>query len=214
MCFPGYENTPINSDTGLPVGWEECSILDTCIRISSGGTPSRKNTSYWTNTKYKWITTKELKDNYIIDVKESISEVGLNNSSAKLFPKGTVVMAIYASPTLGRLGILTEESCFNQAAVGFVCNTNRINNEFLYYKLLEERDNLNSMAIGAAQQNINVGKVKEHKIILPSIDLVNGFQEKVLSLYKMRCTLMFQNQKLKQARNILLPRLMNQTIEV
>lgn len=214
MRFPGHENTPIDQETGLPEGWKECRISDTCLKISSGGTPSRKNNEFWINPKYKWVTTKELKDNYIVEVKESISQMGLDNSSAKLFPKGTIVMAIYASPTLGRLGILTEESCFNQAAVGFICDSKRLNNEFLFYKLLEERDNLNAIAIGAAQQNINVGKVKEHKIVLPNIDLINEYRKEILSSFNLRLNLVFQNQKLKSARDILLPRLMNQTIEV
>lgn len=63
MRFPGYENTSINPETGLPDGWQECRISDTCLKISSGGTPARKKNEFWINPKYKWVTTKELKDN-------------------------------------------------------------------------------------------------------------------------------------------------------
>jgi len=214
LRFPGHENTPINEETGLPVGWEVCTINDVCEKVASGGTPSRRNKSYWDNPKYPWVTTKELRDGFILDVKESVSEEGLKNSSAKLFPKGTILMAIYASPTLGRLGILSREACCNQAAVGFICNNTKISNQFLYYTLYSERANLNAIAIGAAQQNINVGKVKAHEIILPPFHFVERFTSITSSNYEMRLNLVTQNQKLKAARDILLPRLMNRTIEV
>ena len=214
MRFPGYENTPINKETGLPEGWEVCTINDVCKKITSGGTPSRRNKSYWDNPKYPWVTTKELIDGFILGVKESVSEEGLKNSSAKLFPKGTVLMAIMASPTLGRLGILSKEACFNQAAVGFICDNTKITNQFLYYTLYAERANLNAIAIGAAQQNISAGKVKAHEIILPTFHFVKNFTSITSSNYEMRLNLVTQNQKLKAARDILLPRLMNQTIEV
>ena len=123
-------------------------------------------------------------------------------------------MAIYASPTLGRLGILTNEACFNQAMVGFKIDRNQTSTEFLYYKLLEERLPLNNMAIGAAQQNINVKKVKEYEVILPSLDLINTFSRITSPFFSQRRALGGQNQKLKEARDILLPRLMNQTIVV
>ena len=214
LRFPGYENAPINEETGLPVGWEVCTINDVCEKVASGGTPSRRNKSYWDNPKYPWVTTKELRDGFILDVKESVSEEGLKNSSAKLFPKGTILMAIYASPTLGRLGILSREACCNQAAVGFICDNTKISNQFLYYTLYSERANLNAIAIGAAQQNINVGKVKAHEIILPPFHFVERFTSITSSNYEMRLNLVTQNQKLKAARDILLPRLMNRTIEV
>ena len=213
LRFPGYENTPINEETGLPLGWEVCTINDVCEKVASGGTPSRRNKLYWDNPKYPWVTTKELSDGFILDVKESVSEEGLKNSSAKLFPEGTILMAIYASPTLGRLGILSVEACCNQAAVGFICDNTKISNQFLYYTLYSERANLNAIAIGAAQQNINVGKVKAHEIILPPFHFVESFTSITSSNYEMRLNLVKQNQKLKAARDILLPRLMNRTIE-
>ena len=116
MRFPGHENTSVDQETGLPEGWKNVEYLILVLKYLWRHT-IRKNNEFWF-PKYKWVIAKELKDNYIVEVKESISQMGLDNSSAKLFPKGTIVMAIYASPTLGRLGILIEESCFNQAAVG------------------------------------------------------------------------------------------------
>jgi type I restriction enzyme S subunit len=211
--FPNYENTPINQETGLPEGWEVSNLGNVCTKISSGGTPSRNKHDFWNEKDYPWVKTKELQDNFIFEVEEYISKTALENSSAKLFQEGSVVMAIYASPTLGRLGILTKECCFNQAMVGFQVS-HKISNHFLYLKLIEERKNLNNKAIGAAQQNISVQKVKDHEIILPKQELIEIFTKKVEIIFSQKRILGEQNQKLKEARDILLPRLMNRTIEV
>jgi len=209
---PGYEDAEFVD--GLPKGWERRSLIHLCKTISSGGTPSRNKPTYWNSPDFEWIRTKELQDDFIHLAEEYISREGLENSSAKLFPEGTIVMAIYASPTLGRMGILTRDACFNQASVGFVVDENFISNEFLYYKLLEERTNLNNKAIGAAQQNINVQKVKDHEVLLPNKELIDKFTLWVKPLFEQRKKLGAQNLKLKEARDILLPRLMNQTIKV
>ncbi len=96
-----------------------------------------------------------------------ITQSGLKNSSAKLFPTGTIVMAIYAAPTVGKIDILTKPSTFNQAACGLIPNTDMLTISFLFFKLLEMRNYFNSLAQGAAQQNINVSKIHEAKIIVP-----------------------------------------------
>lgn len=209
---PGYEDAEFVD--GLPKGWERKNLIHLCKTISSGGTPSRNKPTYWNSPDFEWIRTKELQDDFIHLAEEYISREGLENSSAKLFPVGTIVMAIYASPTLGRMGILTRDACFNQASVGFIVDEKFISNEFLYYKLLEERINLNNKAIGAAQQNINVQKVKDHDVLLPDKALIDKFTLWVKPLFEQRRKLGEQNLKLKEARDILLPRLMNQTIEV
>ena len=203
----------IDPETKLPFGWSNQLLNSICKKISSGGTPSRANEKYWNSDDYDWVATKELKDGYIYSTKEKISLLGLENSSAKLFPKSTVVMAIYASPTLGRLGILTKESCFNQAAVGFIVDENFISNEFLYCKLIDERVGLNALAIGAAQQNINVAKVKSYEVTIPDLELLQKFTKVTKPIFNEIENLGFQNQLLKEARDILLPRLMTNVID-
>lgn len=212
--FPNYENTPINPETGLPDGWEMKKLSNVCHQISSGGTPKRSNKEFWENGDIPWIKTKELRDGYIIDNEEYITKEGLEKSSAKLFDENSIVMAIYASPTLGRLGILSKKSSFNQAMVGFNINKAIITKEFLFYNLIAERKNLNNKAIGAAQQNINVKKVKEHEIIYPNLNLIKEYSNKTNCSFNLIENLSIQNQNLKEARDLLLPRLMNRTIEV
>ena len=207
------KNLDIDPTTDLPFGWSNKSFNSICKKISSGGTPSRANKKYWDFDDYDWVTTKELRDGYIYDTKEKISLLGLEKSSAKLFPKGTIVMAIYASPTLGRLGVITKESCFNQAAVGFIIDENFISNEFLYCKLISERVGLNALAMGAAQQNINLAKVKNYEVVIPDLELLQEFTNVTRPMFNEIENLGLQNQLLKEARDILLPRLMTGMID-
>jgi type I restriction enzyme S subunit len=104
----------------------------------------------------------------------TITELGLNNSSAKIFPNDTVLMAIYAAPTVGRLGILTENSAFNQAAIGLIAKK-EVGREFIYLLLKYLRNDFNNLANGAAQQNLNVGLVKNYKVVKPNKEILSKF---------------------------------------
>lgn len=108
-----------------------------------------------------------MKDNFLYESVTKITEFGLENSSAKLFPENTIVHAIYAAPTFGRLGTLANEATFNQATCGFIVDENKIPFEYLYLYLLVSRQKLNDMASasGSAQQNLNVGIMKTFPII-------------------------------------------------
>ena len=131
LHFPGHENTKIVD--GVPEGWEKKTINDICTHISSGSTPSRRNKSYWENGTIKWVKTKELLDGWIFDTEEYITDEGLKNSSTKMYPVNSILMAIYASPTLGRLGILASECCCNQAALCLIANEQIVSWQWLYY---------------------------------------------------------------------------------
>ena len=87
----------------IPQGWEVKTLGEIAL-TTSGGTPSRKNMEYW-NGNIKWLKSGELNDDYIKDSEESITQKGLDNSSAKIFQKGTLLIALYGA-TIGKLGIL------------------------------------------------------------------------------------------------------------
>ncbi len=211
LCFPGYENTKIVD--GVPEGWEKKQINDICSLITSGGTPSRSNKSFWDNGNIKWVKTKELNDTWIIDTEEHITETGLNNSSAKIFPPNTILMAIYASPTLGRLGILGHEACCNQAALGFIPNK-LVSWQWLFYKLYELRDKFNSIARGAGQQNISAVVVKDTEIVVPEKNIIDKFTSFVTEIFNRQRTIISEIKLLTEARDRLLPKLMSGEIEV
>ena len=154
-----------------------CKIKDLCERIGSGGTPSRKNKSYYNLGNIKWLKTKELDDIKIYDTEEKITEEGLKKSSAKLYPKDTIVMAMYGA-TVGKLGIIKEEMCTNQACCNMVVDSNKCNYKFLYYSLLYNRESIINLANGAAQQNLSVGVIGDYEINLPSLEE----QEKIANI--------------------------------
>ena len=212
LRFPGYEQTRIID--GVPEGWKVGTISDVCLKINAGGTPNRKNPVYWQDKSVKWYKTGELQDGWLIDSEEYISKQGLEFSAAKLFPKNTILMAIYASPTLGRLGILSDESACNQAALCLVADENKVSWQWLYYKLFELRDNFNAIAKGAGQQNISAETVKKTSITYPSKSIMDMFTKVSGELLVNMYILQKQNAVLKEARDRLLPKLMSGEIEV
>lgn len=158
-----------------------------------------------------WYSTKEFNDNFLFNSVQTITENGLANSSAKLFPKDTIVIAIYAAPTVGRLGILTQDSAFNQAACGLIVDETQCSKEFIFLFLKNERKNLNLLASGSAQQNLNVEKIKSYTLALPDKNSLccfniqaKGFFDKIHNNSK-------QIQNLQAMRDMLLKAIFNFT---
>lgn len=207
LRYPGHETTLVVD--GLPEGWRTVSIQDVCKNIGAGGTPSRSQKNFWENGNIDWFKTQELCDCWLFEASEKISEEGLKRSAAKMFPANSILMAIYASPTLGRLGILTKEACSNQAALCLQADESKVSNYWLYLKLFELRDRFNSIARGAGQQNISGIIVKETEITLPAYSVMENFTEMVKPFFEKQRTLQLQNISLTQTRDRLLPKLMN-----
>ena len=192
--------------------WKWVPIKDLCEKVASGGTPATKKGSYY-GGGIQWYSTKELKDNFLFCSEKTITDEGLNNSAAKLFPRNTVMMAIYAAPTVGRLGILTSDASFNQAACGLVAKS-EVGYEFIYLYLLLSRIELNNMANGAAQQNISVGKVREFKVMRPGDETINSFRKKIKPIFAQIKYNSEQIQTLTNLRDTLLPRLISGNVKV
>ena len=140
---------------------ESCSVV-------SGGTPSRSKTEYWRNGTIPWIKIGNIKSKYVNEYDELITEQGLNNSSAKLLKKGTILYTIFA--TLGEVGILDTEACTNQAIAGISINDPRITTDYLYYYLKSKKDYVNNIGRGVAQNNINLTALKKFEIPLINVD--------------------------------------------
>ena len=194
--------------------WEKKRIVDVCSRIGAGGTPNRRQEKYWLNGTIDWIKTKELQDCWLFDSEEKITSAGLDESSAKIYPANTVVMAIYASPTLGRLGILDKPMCCNQAALCLVADESQVSWEWLYCQLFELRDEFNRIARGAGQQNISGEVVKETVVRIPDIHAMSEFTNAARPLFSQCRSLGRQIRSLTEARNRLLPKLMSGEVEV
>ena len=212
--FDALPATFADSELGpIPEGWEASTVQDLCTSITSGGTPARRNSEYWDGGTISWFKTGELHDGPLLDSSERITEAALANSSCKLWPADTVLFALYASPTVGRLGILTRDATSNQAAAGLIAKT-EYGTQFLVHTLLQARDGLQQIAVGAAQQNINQGVLKSHKTVVPPEAVVSAFSEVALPLYDLRVSLAKESHALAETRDALLPKLLSGEVRV
>ena len=145
--------------------WQWRELGDIC-RTTSGGTPSRKNACYFEGS-IPWVKSGELPDGPVQDISESITEEALNESSAKLFPAGTLLMALYGA-TVGKLGVLTQSAATNQAVCA-IFPPPEVDTKFLFWFLRSKRSALIAEAVGGAQPNISQGVVRSLRIPVPSI---------------------------------------------
>ena len=132
--------------------------LGDVFTISSGGTPNKKNDNYYKGGNIPRIKTGDLKNRYVCDEVEYITEEGLKNSSAKLFPKDTVLVAMYGA-TIGACSILPYEASTNQACAAFLPN-DMILPDYLYYFLCSQKEKFIKDGVGGAQPNISAGYLK------------------------------------------------------
>ena len=143
---------------------KKIKLKDIC-NISTGGTPSRSNINYWNNGDIPWCKIGDFSGKYINKVKENITEEGLKNSSAKIFKRGTILYTIFA--TVGEVAILEKESATNQAIAGLEIINDEVDLEYLYYYLKSLKFVMLKKSRGVAQNNINLGILKNIEIKIP-----------------------------------------------
>lgn len=148
--------------------------LSSIADIQAGGTPSRTKLEYW-NGNIPWIKISDIKEKYVTSFEEEISKDGLNNSSAKLFPKNTILYTIFA--TLGRVGILAFEAATNQAIAGINIKDKKITLDYLYYFLKSTEKHVNAIGNGVAQKNINLSILKNLDVPLRSLSNQNQISD-------------------------------------
>ena len=207
--FPEHEK--VEMINGLPKGWKRTKLIKN-IKTSSGGTPSRNKGEYYKNGTIPWIKTGELQDCILINTEECITEDAVNNSSTKLFPKGTLLMAMYGV-NVGKLGISEIEATCNQACCVFT--PKQIDYKYyLFHYLKSIREYLLSISFGAAQQNLSQELIKSIRVLFPDEKTNISFVKEVEPLFKEISIIQQQNQLLTRQRDLLLPRLMSGKLEV
>lgn len=174
----------LNDKFGFVEIMEYTSIGESCS-VVSGGTPSRSKNEYWENGNIPWIKIGNIKSKYVNEYDELITEQGLNNSSAKLLKKGTILYTIFA--TLGEVGILDIEACTNQAIAGINIIDSRITTDYLYYYLKSKKDYVNNIGRGVAQNNINLTTLKNFEIPLIDVDKQSNIVEILEKVERMIC---------------------------
>jgi len=155
----------VKSSDPVISNFQKFKLGDIC-ETTSGGTPSRNNPKFYNGT-IPWVKSGELDKGLILDTEEKITKEALQNSSAKIFPKGTLLIALYGA-TIGKLAFLGVDAATNQAICGIYENE-KINSKFLYYFLYFKRPSLVKQGIGGAQPNISQTILKNLEIPVPPI---------------------------------------------
>tara|TARA_R110002096_G_scaffold425644_4_gene634467 strand:- start:4273 stop:5550 length:1278 start_codon:yes stop_codon:yes gene_type:complete len=159
--------------------WIECSLGEVCF-TTSGGTPSRQNKDFY-NGNIPWVKSGELDKGIIYDSEEHISEEAIKKSSAKIFPKGTLLFALYGA-TIGKMATLGVDAATNQAICG-IYKSDALNSEYLYHNLFFQKNFLIQQGIGGAQPNISQTILKKLDIPLPPLVEQKAIVKKIEELF-------------------------------
>lgn len=179
LRFPGHEQVKVVD--GVPEGWKK-GIISDFFDSTSGGTPSRKVPEYYTGD-INWVKTQELNELFILEADEKITEEAISKSAAKLFPVGTLLVAIYGGTNIGRTGLLAAPSASNQACVAFFPRRRLEDNLFLQKWVQEHREYLIGLSQGAAQTNISQQTLKALDFIMPKHSMLDEFIDYILPIY-------------------------------
>ena len=160
-------------------GWEVKKLGDVCC-IGTGSTPNRKNKDFYENGTYPWVKSTEVCNLPIYSVEEYITEEALKNSNCTLYPKNTILMAMYGQgKTRGQIGLLKIEACTNQAVAAIIPTKEVVDEIFLCQHLMLTYEHIRNMARGGNQANLNLSIVKSIQIILPPLSLQRLFAQRI-----------------------------------
>ncbi|MDF2380192.1 restriction endonuclease subunit S [Nostoc ellipsosporum NOK] len=197
-----------NSVTLYDTLYKVVTIQSLC-KVGSGGTPSRSNASYYRG-HIPWVKTGEVIDEIIYDTEEKVTEQAVDNSSAKIYQKGSLLVAMYGQgKTRGRTAKLGVNAATNQAcAVLYDIKSEDVIVDYLWVYLMNEYDRLRSLASGNNQPNLNADMIKKYPVVLPPKDIQEQIVEYYFSIKErikdnsMRAELL-RNEALEQFENTL-----------
>ena len=213
--FPGYHKVKmVDSPLGkIPEGWEIRQV-DEVIETLGGGTPSTKEPSYWEGGNIDWYSPSDLTASgsmFITGSSKKITQIGLDKSSAKLFPAYSLMMTSRA--TIGVISINTEKACTNQGFITCIPN-DRLSVFHLYFWIKESREKIISVASGATFKEISRGEFREFPIVVPPPFIENTFTETVEPMCRLIENLIKKNHNLVVTRDLLLPKLISGELDV
>ena len=186
----------------LPDGWRMGTIADFCKDMKSGGTPSRTNNLYWDKKEYRWLKSGEVHNNIIVDIEEYISKEGLDNSSARLIPVGTVTMAMYGA-TAAQVAYIDCETTTNQACCNMICHTKN-DAAYLFFHLLANQEDVKKLANGGAQENLSQELIAQQPIVMLDDESIKSNFTTILNELILRYR---ENKKLIELQSLLLAKM-------
>lgn len=213
--YPGHESVPLvpSSLGDIPHGWEVNTVAKAFV-ISGGGTPSRKQDEFWEGGTIQWYSPSDLTragTMFMDDSSDHITERGLAQSAARMFPARSVMLTSRA--TIGAIAINTETACTNQGFITCLPNVS-VPLYFLFYWLTENVPTFQRMASGATFKEISRGTFQKIEFLMPPGEVVEMFESFATSAAEQVLALQRQIQNLRATRDALLPRLFSGQIEV
>lgn len=211
--FKPYSQDNFKSTTigEIPENWSVQSIEDFVDDMKNGGTPKRGESDYWENGTVPWLKTGEINNNIIIKSEEHITKLGLKNSSAKLLPVNSIIMALYGTGTAARIGLLKLEATTNQACCAMICNDFN-KTLFLYLFLLFNQKEIENLASGSVQQNLSKDLIANLKLVVPPIEIIDNLPFK--EIFDTIANNYFEIEYLTNLRDTLLPKLMSGEMDI
>ncbi|ECI4317616.1 restriction endonuclease subunit S [Salmonella enterica] len=189
----------------IPKGWGVENYRSFCDFVQSGGTPKRSEETYWDDGDIRWLSSGEVRDKIIFETKERITAIGLQNSTAKLWPKYSTVMAMYGA-TAGKICLLANEMSANQACCALY---SRKYSFFIYFSMCNSASVIASKASGSAQQNLNKGIIENAVFCKPTENLIDIYNKSINGLILKWISNVKYNENLTQLRDTLLPKLLS-----
>lgn len=195
----------------IPEGWGVEKIED-IAQTGSGGTPKSTNSSYYTDGEVPWINSGELSQTVITSTSNFITEEGLKNSNAKLFPSGTILVAMYGA-TAGKVSFLSFEASTNQAICAIMLSDVRM--RYYLKNVIEDLyQYLVNLSTGSARDNLSQDMIKNIKVVIPSNEILDRYYHFSNNIIKELTKKQQENEQLTQLRDWLLPMLMNGQVKV
>lgn len=211
LRFPGHEKTKIVK--GMPEGWE-IKTVEQSFEYLSGGTPSTLVNSYWQDGYINWYSPTDLTAAdalFSFQSKAQITELGLKESSARLFPPYSIMMTSRA--TIGQISINTTPACTNQGFVTCIPN-DKVPLYYLYYWLKLNKEYFFQIANGATFLELTKGKFKKVNILIPPARIIETYTKVQRPIFEILEILLRQKEYLITSRERLLSRLMSGKIDV
>lgn len=204
---PGHENVSIVD--GVPEGWRKATTFD-AMQVMSGGTPKTTSPTFWDGEIPFYTPKDSVVESYVINTEKHLTESGIKNCNSKLYPKDTVFMT--ARGTVGNLNLAQRPMAMNQSCYA-LSGRDGISQKFLLCAMREAIQIFKKFAVGAVFDAIIVDTFKLIPFIIPEKKILSMFEEAIDPIFSQIEKLLLQNQKLAQARDLLLPRLMSGEIE-